>query len=123
MKGERAVLVHISSATHGRPWECEAHHVQSIGRTHSDLVKYSFRDGIYERVLCVLQGFIKSAVTVIPSRFLVKKDTASSAPNNNVSNTDMGLCEYHSLLQSSTRLIVYLKDTEEQRRGWLRKSL
>jgi hypothetical protein len=93
MKGERAVLVHSSSATHGRPWECEAHHVQSIGRTHSDLVKYSFRDGIYERVLSVLQKFIKSAVTVIPNRFMVKKDTAFSPPHSNAPDIGTGPCE------------------------------
>lgn len=93
MKGERAVLVHSSSATHGRPWECEAHHVQSISRTHSDLVKYSIRDGVYERVLCVLQGFVKSAVSVIRSRSVVKKDTACSPLHNNALNIGMGSCE------------------------------
>jgi hypothetical protein len=93
MKGERAVLVHSSSATHGCPWECEAHHVQSISRTHSDLVKYSIRDGVYERVLCVLQGFVKSAVTVIRSRSIVEKDKTCSPPHNNAPNIGMGSCE------------------------------
>jgi hypothetical protein len=93
MKGERAVLVHSSSATHGRPWECEAHHVQSISRTHSDLIKYSIRDGVYERVLCVLQGFIKSAVTVIRNRSTVTKGTACSPHHNNVPKVGMVSCK------------------------------
>jgi hypothetical protein len=93
MKGEPAILVHSSSATHGRPWECEAHHVQSISRTHSDLVKYSIRDGVYERVLCVLQGFVKSAVPLIRSRFTVTKGAACYPLHNNAPEIGMGPCE------------------------------
>jgi hypothetical protein len=93
MKGERAVLVQSSSATHGRPWECEAHHVQSISKTHSDLVKFSIRDDVYDRVLYVLQGFTSSAVTAIRDRFIVKQSSVCSLPHNNAPNIDMGSCK------------------------------
>lgn len=79
MKGRPAVLVHSSSATHGRPWESEAHHIQPISKTHSDLVKYSVHDGVYARVLHILQQFTKSAVTVIRDRSMGKEGTAFSS--------------------------------------------
>ena len=79
MKGRPAVLVHSSSATHGRPWENEVHHIQPINKSHSDLVKYSVHDGVYERVLHVLQQFTKSAVTVIRDRSMGKQGTAFSS--------------------------------------------
>jgi hypothetical protein len=79
MKGRPAVLVHSSSATHGRPWESEAHHIQPISKIHSDLVKYSAHDGVYVRVLHVLQRFTKSAVTVIRDRSIGKEGTAFSS--------------------------------------------
>ena len=75
MKGRPAVLVHSSSATHGRPWENEVHHIQPINKFHSDLVKYSVHDGVYARVLLVLQQFTMSAVTVIRDRFMGKEGT------------------------------------------------
>jgi hypothetical protein len=79
MKGKPAVLVHSSSATHGRPWESEAHHIQPISKIHSDLVKYSVYDGAYTRVLHVLQQFTKLAVTVIRDRFKSIEGTAFSS--------------------------------------------
>jgi hypothetical protein len=79
MKGRPAVLVHSSSATHGRPWECEAHHIQPVGKIHSDLVKYSVHDGVYARVLHVLQRYTKSAVTVIRDRSMGKEGTTFSS--------------------------------------------
>jgi hypothetical protein len=78
MKGGPAVLVHSSSATHGRSWEGEAHHIQPISRTHSDLVKYSIHDGVYQRVLHILQSFTESAVTVIRDRSTTQKGAAFS---------------------------------------------
>ena len=93
MKGKSAVLVHSSSATHGRPWECEAHHVQPIGKTHSDLVKFSIRDDVYDRVLYVLREFTISAVTVIRDRFMVKQSTACSPPHKNAPNRGAESCK------------------------------
>ena len=75
MKGIPAVLVQSSSAIHSRPWESEACHIQALNKSHSDLVKYSRHDGDYYRVLSLLQGFTKSAVTVVQDRFAVKKGT------------------------------------------------
>jgi hypothetical protein len=79
MEGRPAVLVHSSSATHGRPWENEAHHIQPISKTHSGLVKYSVYDGVYARVLHVLQQFAELAVTVIRDRSMGKEGTAFSS--------------------------------------------
>jgi hypothetical protein len=79
MKGRPAVLVHSSSATHGRPWENEVHHIQPINKIHSDLVKYSVHDGVYARVLHVLQRFTQSAVTAIRGRSMGKEGIVFSS--------------------------------------------
>ena len=66
MTGPCKVLVDSSSATHSRPWESEAHHVQAIQRTHSELVKFSRNDEEYQRVLSVLKRLSSAAVLAIP---------------------------------------------------------
>jgi protein SERAC1 len=78
MKGVPTVLVQSSSATHSRPWENEACHIQALNKTHSDLVKYSRHDGDYYRVLSLLQGFTRSAVAVIRDRFVMENGTTRS---------------------------------------------
>lgn len=64
--GPPAILVDSSSAMHSRPWENQAHHVQAIQRTHSELVKFSIHDGDYERVLAVLKRLTSAAILAIP---------------------------------------------------------
>ena len=66
MTGPPCVLVDSSSATHCRPWENEAHHVQAIQKTHSDLVKFGKHDDDYRRVLSVLERLASDAIKVIP---------------------------------------------------------
>lgn len=66
MTGRRTVLVDSSSATHGRSWEIEAHHIQALNRTHSEMVKFSSNDGDYDRVLAVLRRMASAAVLAIP---------------------------------------------------------
>lgn len=66
MTGPRSVLVNSSSATHGRYWETEAHHVQALNKTHSDLVKFTSHDADYERVLSVLKSMAAAAVLTTP---------------------------------------------------------
>ncbi|KAI9778529.1 MAG: hypothetical protein M1839_008060 [Geoglossum umbratile] len=61
MTGKRAVLVDSFSATHSRPWESEAHHIQGINRTHSDIVKFSPQDKYYYIVLQHLRELVASA--------------------------------------------------------------
>jgi hypothetical protein len=61
MKGPDAILVGPASATHVRPWENEAHHVQAINRDHSQLVKFKANDEVYERVLGTLEEFAEEA--------------------------------------------------------------
>ncbi|RDL34402.1 uncharacterized protein BP5553_07530 [Venustampulla echinocandica] len=61
MDGPRAILVGSASATHGRPWENEAHDVQAINRDHSQLVKFKANDEVYERVLGTVKDFVKEA--------------------------------------------------------------
>lgn len=68
MTGPPDILVDSSSATHGRPWEREAHHVQAMHRNHSDLVKFSSHDSDYDRVLAILKRFVSAAVLAIPRR-------------------------------------------------------
>jgi hypothetical protein len=61
MKGPHAILVGTASATHGRHWENQAHHIQAINRDHSQLVKFKANDEVYERVLGTLEDFAKEA--------------------------------------------------------------
>jgi hypothetical protein len=70
MSGEPAILVGISSATHGRPWEHEAHYIQAINRTHSDLVKFSYHDVVYDKILDQMKDFTKDAIEVVQARSL-----------------------------------------------------
>lgn len=78
MKGERVVLVGQSSATHGRPWENLAHHIQAINRSHSNLVKFSPNDEVYDRILVRLKEFAEDSVKVIELRFADKAGTLHS---------------------------------------------
>lgn len=68
MQGPHAVLVDRSSATHGRPWENEEHHIHAIERDHSNLVKFRYRDEVYNGIREHLQGFAMDAVKVIKLR-------------------------------------------------------
>ena len=62
MKGPQTVLVDQSSATHIRPWENEAHHVQAIDDNHSDIVKFNHNhDTDLERVITILDEFMNGA--------------------------------------------------------------
>jgi hypothetical protein len=65
MTGEPTILVDSASATHGRPWELEDHHVQAINRSHSDLVKFTKQDEVYEVVLDHLRRFSAIAEDVV----------------------------------------------------------
>ena len=69
MKGKRVVFVDQSSATHGRSWENQPHHIQAINRSHSNLVKFSVDDEVYDRVLVRLKEFAGDSVRVIQLRF------------------------------------------------------
>jgi hypothetical protein len=69
MKGDTAVLVSSSSATHGRPWETGTQYSQAVNRNHSDLVKYSRGDQDYIIVLEYLRESSRSAERVIRFRF------------------------------------------------------
>jgi hypothetical protein len=69
MTGPPVVLVNETSATHGRPNEDQAHNVQSIKSSHSDMVKFSRRDEDYVLVLGFLTEFAETAGAVIEARF------------------------------------------------------
>lgn len=71
MKGPDAILVGSASATHGRHWENQAHHVQAINRNHSQLVKFKANDEVYDRILGTLEDFVKEAIAM---RRVVKID-------------------------------------------------
>ncbi|KFY07164.1 hypothetical protein V492_07388, partial [Pseudogymnoascus sp. VKM F-4246] len=64
MKGQNAILVGQASATHGRPWENKAHHIQAINRDHSQLVKFRANDEVYRRVLGTLKEFTEESVAM-----------------------------------------------------------
>jgi hypothetical protein len=63
------VLVNESSATHGRPGEDMAHHIQGISRSHFDMVKFGRRDPEYYVVFGFLVDFTNSATEVVKKRF------------------------------------------------------
>lgn len=81
MTGPGTVLVGVSSATHSRPGEVAAHHIQAINRSHSDMVKFSSRhDKYYRQVLHQLLNFLEDAPDVIAARFAPAKGTILSPP-------------------------------------------
>ena len=61
MDGPRTILVSKASATHGRHWESEAHHIHPINRDHSRLVKFKPHDEVYDRLCCTLKEFVRDA--------------------------------------------------------------
>lgn len=69
MTGNPALLVNQASATHGRPWENEAHHMQGVNRSHSDMVKLYPNDPIYYTIREILKDFVQEAEEVISARF------------------------------------------------------
>ena len=74
MTGPDAILVGSSSATHCRPWEIEAHHIQAINRNHSEMVKFHSNDVAYDRVLVILRRFTRTASDMTIPRKLSPKE-------------------------------------------------
>ncbi|RDW94780.1 hypothetical protein BP5796_00543 [Coleophoma crateriformis] len=68
MKGPPCILVDLRSATHGRRWENQAHHIQAIERDHSQLVKFKANDEVYERVLITIKEFSEKALAMKRNR-------------------------------------------------------
>jgi hypothetical protein len=66
MTGPPTVLVDMSSATHGRPWEGDAQHILALNRSHSELIKFSYHDHDYPRVLEILRKLVAGAIMAIP---------------------------------------------------------
>ena len=66
MTGPKDVLVGISSATHGRPWETGRLYVCPIDRNHSELVKFTrahdpdYKQDALPRLIEVIHG-VKSS--------------------------------------------------------------
>ena len=68
MNGPYAVLVNEASATHGRPGENEAHNIQPINSTHSEMVKFGIRDPNYKLVAGFLRDYAALASKIIEVR-------------------------------------------------------
>ncbi|KAH0541229.1 hypothetical protein FGG08_004285 [Glutinoglossum americanum] len=96
MTGPRAILVDSSSATHGRPWESEAHHIQAINRSHSDIVKFSHRDKYYYVVLQHLRQLAAGAASVTETQFSEIKGCLQSLSFPEFGNRLNDVCEPHS---------------------------
>lgn len=62
-------MVNEASATHSRPGENEAHDIQAINSTHSEMVKFGVRDPNYNLVVGFLQQFAASAPKTVKARF------------------------------------------------------
>jgi len=91
MKGETAVLVSSSSATHGRPWETDPQYNQAVNRNHSDLVKYSMKDQDYIIVLEHLRESSRSAERVIRFRFpelVSSRESLSASPKETLNQKE-----------------------------------
>ncbi|KAI9893550.1 MAG: hypothetical protein M1814_006346 [Vezdaea aestivalis] len=68
MKGPLATFLDARSAIHGRPWEDAPHNIQGMNRTHTDLVKFSYRDSDYDLILNTLIDFKSEARKNIRSK-------------------------------------------------------
>ncbi|MCJ1318427.1 hypothetical protein MMC15_003755 [Xylographa vitiligo] len=69
MNGPEVVLVDKDSATAGRHWENEPHHILSVNANHSDIVKFGDNDEDYVRVRSQLRGILSESEGTIRNRF------------------------------------------------------
>ncbi|MCJ1385547.1 hypothetical protein MMC17_008670 [Xylographa soralifera] len=69
MNGPAVVLVDKDSATAGRYWENEPHHILSVNTNHSDIVKFGDNDEDYVRVRSQLRRILSESEGIIRGRF------------------------------------------------------
>ncbi|MCJ1282611.1 hypothetical protein MMC26_001936 [Xylographa opegraphella] len=69
MNGPEVVLVDKDSATAGRHWENEPHHILSVNTNHSDIVKFGDNDEDYVRVRSQLRRILSESEGIIRNRF------------------------------------------------------
>ena len=87
MEGPPTILVGSSSATHGRPWENKAHHIQAIDRDHSEMVKFRRHDVVYDRVFVVLKRFMEASLKIsVPRKLKPKENMKNFSSNSNTLN-------------------------------------
>ena len=79
MNGPEVVLVDKDSATAGRHWENEPHHILSVNTNHSDIVKFGDNDEDYVRVRSQLRRIVNESEGIIRNRF--PRVTANSLRN------------------------------------------
>ena len=68
LAGENVRLVDQSSATESLPLE-PISHTQAVNRNHSEMVKFSSKDTLYQIVLSYLDPFAEEALEAIHARF------------------------------------------------------
>ena len=78
MSGPHAVLVNEASATHGRPGENEAHNIQPINSTHSEMVKFGIKDPNYRLVA----GFLRDCAAFASNMIEVRSATLPDLGNH-----------------------------------------
>ncbi|MCJ1394781.1 hypothetical protein MMC18_007661 [Xylographa bjoerkii] len=69
MNGTEVVLVDKDSATAGRHWENEPHHILSVNTNHSDIVRFGDNDEDYIRVRSQLRRILNESEGIIRNRF------------------------------------------------------
>ena len=83
MAGPKRVLVDRFSATYPRLWESDD---EGFNRTHSELVKFSWHDVDYERVLYKLREIASRGTATLNSRYLSQGSGVSLLPTVPVPN-------------------------------------
>ena len=87
MTSEKKVfMVNQTSATHGRPNECKAHHIQALDLDHPSLVRYTRDDHNYLMIQTYLKGCVKNAQKVVEQRQGMLEASQSDTSNQSEKN-------------------------------------
>ena len=81
---EKVFIVDQASATHGRPNECKAHHIQALDLDHPSLVRYTRDDHNYLLIQAYLDDCVKDAQKVVQRRYEQRQGMLKASQSDNV---------------------------------------
>ena len=77
-------MVDQTSATHGRPNECKAHHIQALDLDHPSLVRYTRDDQDYLILRSYLDACVEDAQNVVQRRYEQRQGMLKTSQSDNV---------------------------------------
>ena len=80
---EKIFIVEQTSATHGRPNECEAHDIQALDLDHPSLVRYSRDDNNY----LIVRGYLAACVEKVQKAFYRRSEQSQGMAKSGYCDT------------------------------------